>query len=146
MTRTQRLLPALLVGVALATALEVLFGYAAALPMPWLLMVGKHIATIFSALFTLCVGLVPAYAIGRVLFRYVGSTLPQVLACALPWVVWSVYIDYVSIAALRTSLLGFNSAVSSWFFFPGITASLLSVPIGLWLASGTKHGIKVNVL
>jgi hypothetical protein len=139
MTRPFRLLLAFLVGIALTKGVGLLHGYWAAFPMPGLRFFGKHTASCILLFFDLCVGMVPAYAIGLLLVRYVSRLLWAAVVAGLPWVVVNIYYDYESIQGLRLHP-GFPSALPatlhSWLFLPGMLVSLLSVPLGLWLAFG----------
>jgi hypothetical protein len=139
MTRTFRLLLAFLVGIALVNGLGLLYGYWAALPMPWLRFFGKHTASCILLFFDLCVGIVPAYAIGRLLFRYVSPLLWAAVLAGLPWVAVNIYYDYEAIQGLRLRPglpPALPATLHSWLFLPGMLVSALSVPLGLWLAFG----------
>jgi dolichyl-phosphate-mannose--protein O-mannosyl transferase len=141
MTRTHRLLLALLVGVALAKGMEALYGYWAAFPMPWLRFFAKHTASYILLLFNFCVGIVPAYVIGRLLFRYVSNVLWAAALAGLPWVLVSIYYDYPAIRGLQSSpaLPSAQATLHSWLFPANLLVSLLSVPLGLWLAFKPAH-------
>jgi hypothetical protein len=142
MRPASRLLLAFLVGVALATGMVFIYGYWAALPMPWLRLLPKHAASCILLICDLCVGIVPAYVIGRQLFRYVSPVLWAAVFAGLPWVVLSIYYDYSAIRYLQLHP-SFPSALQatlhSWLFLPGMLVTLLSVPAGLCLAFVTEH-------
>lgn len=142
MTRAFRLLFAFPVGVALAIGMELLEGYWAALPMPWLRLLAKHEAISILLFFGLCVGVVPAYVIGRLLFRYVSNLPWAAVLTGLPWVVMNIYYDYGAIRDLQLRPAvpsALQMTLHSWFFIPGMLVTLLSVPLGLWLALGRSH-------
>lgn len=142
MTRAFRLLLAFLVGVALVKGMEHFEGYLAALPMPWLRLLAKHEAIGILLFFDLCMGAVSAYVIGRLLFRYVSNLLWAAVLAGLPWVVINVYYDYGAIRDLQLRPafpFALQMTLHSWFFIPGMLVTLLSVPLGLWLAFGPSH-------
>lgn len=137
MARTLRLVLAFLCGVALATSIGLLNGYWAALPMPWLRFLEKQTASCVLLFFDLCIGMVPAYLIGRLTFRYVSHLFRAAVLVGLPWVTVSLYYDYEAIRELWLHP-AFPSALQatlhSWLFLPGMLVTLLSVPLGLCLA------------
>lgn len=139
-----RLLLAFLVGAALALGTTLIYRYGAALPMPWLRYLPEHAASCVLLFCDLCVGLVPAYLIGRQLFRHV-SRLPWVAILAgLPWVVLSTYRDYSAIRELQlhpSFPAALQATLHSWSFLPGMLIALLSVPVGLWLAFVIGQGV-----
>lgn len=143
MTRTLRLVLAFLVGVALAKGIELLYGYWAALPMPWLRFFGKHTASCISLLLGSCIGVVPAYLIGRLISRHISNLLEAAVLAGLPWIVVSIYYNYEAIRELQLHPpfpSALNATLHSWLFLPGMLVSLLSVPLGLWLAFHQSHG------
>jgi hypothetical protein len=90
----------------------------------------------------LCVSIVPAYVIGRQLFRYVSPVLWVAVFAGLPWVVLSIYYDYSAIRYLQLhpsfpSTL--QATLHSWLFLPGMLVTLLSAPAGLYLAFLIEH-------
>jgi hypothetical protein len=149
MKRTYHLLLALFVGIALLKCMELLSGYWAALPMPWLRWFGKHTASSILLLLDLCLGIVPAYVLGRLLLRRSGRLLSTALIVGLPWVAMHLYNDYVVIRCLQLHP-SFPSALQatlrSWLFLPGMVVTLLSVPLGLWLAFRPSHRAPAQTL
>lgn len=142
MTRSFRPLLALSVGIALAIGTELFYGYLAAVHMPWLHFFGKHTTTCILLLLDLCIGVVPAYLAGRLIFRHVGNFLRTALLVGLPWIIVCIYFDYEGIRELQLHP-AFPSALQatlhSWLFWPGMLISMLSVPVGLWLAFQPRH-------
>lgn len=149
MTRTLRLVLVFLVGVALAMSIELFYGYAAAVPMPWLHFFGKHTASCILLFLDLCTGVVPAYLVGRLIFRHVSHLLRAAVVVGLPWIVVCIYYDYEGIRELQQHP-AFPSALEatlhSWLFLPGMLISMLSVPLGLWLAFQPRHRRSAMVL
>jgi hypothetical protein len=142
MARTLLLVLVFLVGVALATGIELFYGYLAAVPMPWLHVLGKHSASCILLFLDLCTAVVPAYLVGRLIFRHVSHLLRAAILVGLPWVVVCIYYDYEGIRELQLHP-AFPSALKatlhSSLFLPGMLISILSVPLGLWLAFQPRH-------
>ncbi len=141
-TRAFRLVLAFAIGVTLVKGMELLHGYWSALPMPWLRLFGEHTASSILLFLELCVGIVPAYVIGRLLFRHVSHLPWAAVLVALPWVVVNIYYDYEAILELQLQPAfhsAFQATLHSWLFLPSMLVNLLSVPLGLWLAFRPRH-------
>lgn len=142
MTRTPLLVLVFLVGVALAMSVELFYRCVAAVPMPWLHSFGKHTASCILLSLDLCAGVVPAYLVGRLIFRHVTHRLRTAILVGLPRVVVCIYYDCEGIRELQLHP-AFPSALEatlhSWLFLPDMLISMLSVPLGLWLAVQPVH-------
>jgi hypothetical protein len=142
MTRTPRLVLLFLVGVALAMSIELFYGYLAAVPMPWLHSFGKHTASCILLFLDLCTGAVPAFLVGRLIFRYASPLLHAANLVGLPWLILCIYYDYEGIRQLQLHPAfpsALRATLQSWLFLPGMLISMLSVPLGLWSAFQPRH-------
>lgn len=105
--------------------------------MPWLRFFPRHAASYVLLFGDLCVGIVPAYVVGRQLFRYVRHVPWAAVLAGLPWIVLSAYYDYSAIRGLQlhpSFPAALHATLHSWLLLPGMLVSLLSVPLGLCLA------------
>ena len=137
MSNLRNLVVALLVGVALAWLTVFAAGWLAAIQLPrsFFAVVKDHPDIAFLVHTTLLVQVsmaLLALLVGWLLFRLLrNASLPLVLACAAPWLAFCTWesVQYFIEAKLPAEVK--LRLLLDWRALPG----LLSVPVGLWLAS-----------